>query len=81
MKEGIEITGRRGRRRKQLLKGFKEETGYWNLNQEALDGTAWRTSFGKYYGTVVRIRNKLLRLSVFQFLNNQKPVVHKAMRI
>jgi len=39
MKEGIEMTGRRERISKQLLKDLKEETEYWNLNQEALDGT------------------------------------------
>jgi len=33
IKEGIEMTGRRGRRRKQLLKDLKEEAGYWNLKQ------------------------------------------------
>jgi hypothetical protein len=28
--ESIEVTGRRGRIRKQLLEDFKDETGYWN---------------------------------------------------
>jgi hypothetical protein len=33
----IEMTGRRGRRRKQLLDDLKEKKRYWKLKQEALD--------------------------------------------
>jgi hypothetical protein len=33
----IEITGRRGRRRKQLLYELKEKRRYWKLKEEALD--------------------------------------------
>jgi hypothetical protein len=33
----IQVTGRRGRRCKQLLDDHKEKTGYWKLKQEALD--------------------------------------------
>jgi hypothetical protein len=40
---GIEVTGRRGTRNKQLLDDFKETRGYWKLKQEALDCTVWRT--------------------------------------
>jgi hypothetical protein len=29
----VEVTGRRGRRRKQLLDGFKEKKGYWKLKE------------------------------------------------
>jgi hypothetical protein len=32
-------TGRRGRRRKQLLDDLKEKRGYWKLKEEALDRT------------------------------------------
>ncbi|GFG30527.1 hypothetical protein Cfor_05823 [Coptotermes formosanus] len=35
----IEITGRRGRRRKQLLDDLRETRGYWELKEEALDRT------------------------------------------
>jgi hypothetical protein len=52
----IEVTGRRGRRRKQLLDDFKETRRYWNLKEEALDRTFWRTCFGRGYGPVVRER-------------------------
>ena len=41
--EGIEVTGRRGRRHKQLLDDIKETRGYWKLKEEALDCTVRRT--------------------------------------
>jgi hypothetical protein len=50
----IEITGRRGRRRKQLLHDLTEKKRYWKLKEEALDRTLWRTRFGRGYGPVVR---------------------------
>jgi hypothetical protein len=50
----IEKTGRRGRRRKQLLDELKEKNKYWKLKEEALDRTLWRTCFGRGYGPVVR---------------------------
>jgi hypothetical protein len=49
----IEVTGRRGRRRQQLLDDFKEKRGYWKFKEEALDRTLWRTRFGRSYGPVV----------------------------
>jgi hypothetical protein len=51
---GIEVTGRRGRRRKQLLNDLKENRRYWKLKEEALDSTLWRTRFGRGCGSVVR---------------------------
>jgi hypothetical protein len=50
----IEMMGRRGRRRKQLLCDLKEKRRYWKLIEEALDHTVWRTRFGRCYGPVVR---------------------------
>jgi hypothetical protein len=50
----IEMTGRRGRKRKQLLDDLKETRSYWNLKEEALDLVLWRTGFGRGYGLVVR---------------------------
>jgi hypothetical protein len=41
IKGGIEVTGRRGRRRRKLLDDLKEETGYSHLKEEALDRTMW----------------------------------------
>jgi hypothetical protein len=37
MKGGIEVTGRRGRRRGKLLDNLKERRGYSHLKEEALD--------------------------------------------
>jgi hypothetical protein len=50
----IEMTGRRGRRRKQLLDDLKGKGIYWKLKEEALDRTLWRIRFGRGYGPVVR---------------------------
>jgi hypothetical protein len=50
----IEITGRRGIRRKQVLDDLKEKRRYWKLKEEALDRTVWRTRFERSYGPVVR---------------------------
>jgi hypothetical protein len=49
-----EMTGRRGRRRKQLLDDLKEKRRYWKLKEKALDCTQWRIRFGRGYGPVVR---------------------------
>jgi hypothetical protein len=45
----IEMTGRRVRRRKQLLDDLKEKRRYWELKEEELDRTVWRTRFGRGY--------------------------------
>jgi hypothetical protein len=47
----IEMTGRRGRRRKQLL-DVRKETRYWRWKDEALDYILWRTCFERGYGHV-----------------------------
>jgi hypothetical protein len=39
----IEVTGRRGRRRKQQIDYLEETRGYWKLKEEALDSTLWKT--------------------------------------
>jgi hypothetical protein len=50
----IEMTGRRGRRCKQLLEDLKGKRRHWKLKEDALDRTLWRTHFGRSYGPVVR---------------------------
>ena len=50
----IEVTGRRGRRRKQLLDDLTEMRRYWKLKEVILYRTLWRTGFGRGYGPVVR---------------------------
>jgi len=54
IKGGIEVTGRRGRRRRKLLDDLKERGGYYHLKEEALDRTVWRAGFGRGFGPVVR---------------------------
>jgi hypothetical protein len=45
----IEMMGRRGRRRKQLLDDLKEKRRFCKLKEEALDRTLWRTRCGRGY--------------------------------
>jgi hypothetical protein len=51
---GLEVTGRRGKRRRKLLDDLKERRGYSHLKEEALDRTIWRVRFGIGFGPVVR---------------------------
>jgi hypothetical protein len=53
----IEETGRRGRRRKQLLDGLKQKRIYCKLKEEALNRTLWRTCLGEGYGPLVRLHD------------------------
>ena len=48
------MTGRRGRRRKELLDGGKERRGCYHLKEEALDRTKCGARFGRGFGPVVR---------------------------
>ena len=50
----MEVTRRRGRRRKKLLDDLKDRRGYSHLNEEALDRTMWRNRFGRGFEPVVR---------------------------
>jgi len=45
IQEGIEVTGRQGRRRRKLLDDLKERRGYSHFKEEALDRTMWRAHF------------------------------------
>jgi hypothetical protein len=45
---------RRRRRYKRLLDEIKETRVYWNMKEEALVPTLWRTGFGRSYGSVER---------------------------
>ena len=49
---GIEVTGRQGERRNQLLDDLKEMIEYWELKEQALDRTVCRTRFGRGCGPV-----------------------------
>jgi hypothetical protein len=49
----IEVTRRRGRKRKPLHDDLKEKRGYCKLVDEALDRTVCKTLLGKGYGPLV----------------------------
>ena len=53
IKGRIEVTRRRGRRRKKLLDDLKDRRGYCKLKEETLDRTVWRNRFGRGFGPVV----------------------------
>ena len=54
MEGGIEVKGRRRRRRESLLDDLNKNIGHWITKEEALNTTLWRTSFRRGYGYVVR---------------------------
>jgi hypothetical protein len=54
VKGGIEVTGRRGRRRRKLLDDLKGMRGYSYLKEEALGRTMRSARFGRGFGPVVR---------------------------
>jgi hypothetical protein len=54
IKGGIEVTGRRGRRRRKLLDDLKERRGYSHMKEKALDRSVWRDHLGRDLGHVVR---------------------------
>ena len=58
IKGRIEVTVRRGRRRRKLLDDLKERRGCCHLKDEALDRTMWRARFGRGFGPLVRQTTK-----------------------
>ena len=54
IKAEMEVTRRRGRRRKKLLDDLKDRRGYSHSKEEALNRTMWRNRFGGGFGPVVR---------------------------
>jgi len=55
---GIEVTRKRGRRRRKQLDDLKERRGYSHLKEEALDRTMWRARFGRDFGPFVKQTTK-----------------------
>ena len=53
IKGQIEVTRRRGRRRKKLLVDLKDRRGCCQLKEEALDRSIWRNRFGRVFGPLV----------------------------
>jgi hypothetical protein len=54
IKGGIEVTGRRGRRRRKLLDDLKERRRYSHLKEKSLDRTMWCARLGRSFGPLVR---------------------------
>ena len=54
IKGRIEVTRRRGRRRKRQLEVLREKIRQWFLKEEAVGSTLWRTRFGIGYGHDLR---------------------------
>jgi hypothetical protein len=54
MERGMEVTGRRGTRLKQLLDDLKEIKVCCQLKEDLLVRTLCRTRFGRVYGPVIR---------------------------
>jgi hypothetical protein len=50
----MEVTRRRGRRRKNLLDDLKDKRGYSHLKEEALDRIMWMNRLGRGVGPAVR---------------------------
>jgi hypothetical protein len=48
------MTTGRIRRGKQTLGDLKENRGYWQVKEEKLDHTLWRTGCGRGCGSVIR---------------------------
>ena len=75
IKGEMEVTSRRGRRRKKLLDDLKDRRGYSHLKEEVLDHTMWRNRFRGGFGPVVRQNTECMNelsltdsLSVFNTL-------------
>ena len=54
IKGEMEVTRRRGRRRKKILDDLKDRRGYCHFMEEALDRATWRNRFEGGFGPVVR---------------------------
>jgi hypothetical protein len=52
------VTGRRGRRRRDLLDELKGRRGYSHLKEEALARSVWTAHFGRGVGPVGRQTTK-----------------------
>jgi len=73
----IEVRGRRGRSRRQLLDHLKETRGYRELEYEALDHITWKIRFVTGCGPVVRQTTEWMRLQQKYLLDRQCGYVSK----
>ena len=75
IKGEMEVTRRRGGRRKKLLDDLKDRRGHTHLKEEALDRTMWRTRFGGGFGPVVRQNTERMN----EWRNKCKTFEHNAL--
>jgi hypothetical protein len=54
IKGEVEVTRRRGRRRRKLLDDLKDRRLYSHVKEDALDSTLWRNYFGRGFEPVIR---------------------------
>ena len=72
IKGRIEVTERRGWRRRKLLDDLKGRRGYSLLKEEALDRSMWRVRFGRGFGPVVRQTAEWMNIALYRLLEKQK---------
>ena len=70
---GVEVTGRKGRRRKQLLDDLKETRGYWKLKEKTLESSAWGTLIGRGCEPVIRRTTERMIIIIQYFSMLQSP--------
>jgi hypothetical protein len=66
----MEVTRRRGIRRKKLLDDLKDRREYSHLKEGALDRTMWRNRFGRGFGPVVRQNTERMNSNFVNAKNN-----------
>jgi len=81
----IEVTVRRGRRRKQLVGDLRKTAAYLKLKAEKSDRTLWRYRFGRRHGSIVRQTMELMWAYVRHTRNADRrgariPKIHKAQK-
>ena len=81
IKGQIEVTRRRGRRRKKLMDDLKDRRGYCQLKEEALDRTMWRNRFGRVFGPVVWQITEDECIYIYMMWNRSRIILHKVRNV
>jgi len=63
----VEVTGRRGRRCKQLLEEPTENRGHCKMQEEAVYRSLWRTCFGRGHESVIRQQNERITITDYKY--------------
>ena len=64
----VEVTRRRGRRRKKPPDDLKDKRGYSHLKEEALDRSMWRNCFWRGVGPVVRQITEWMKMKFMKYV-------------